>query len=103
MSKIHSELITKTRLLVSGMMKNVELIKDKGLDAQFLKRLKDDTDQIAEINEECEKLKSEAKAKTKQLNIKINEVRKQLRDSKKIIKRDFEKEQWIKFGISDSR
>jgi hypothetical protein len=103
MSRIHSEQVAKSQLLIAGMEKNVELIKNKGLDAKFISKLKSETNTVASYNEECEKIKADARAKTRQLNIKANEVRMQVKEAKKIIKRDFDKSEWHKFGISDSR
>jgi len=103
MPKIYSDYAIKTKSLLAGFKKNVELLKGKGIDDQFISKLKSDNDLVATYSEELDKLKAEIKTKTLQENIKLNEVKKQVKEAKKIIKKDFDKSRWQEFGINDKR
>jgi surfactin synthase thioesterase subunit len=103
MSKVNSEQITKTQLLVAGLKKNVELVKNKGIDEQFISRLEADCKIAAAYDEENDKLKEQLRAKTRLINSKIDEIKEQVANAKKVIKKDFDQTRWLNFGISDKR
>jgi hypothetical protein len=103
MSKVYSQHVAKVQTLVAGLKENVDLLKNKGIDAPFIKKLESENSLAAVYNQECDKLKAEVKAKTTQSNAKLNEVKRMALEAKKIIKRDFDKSRWPEFGISDLR
>jgi hypothetical protein len=103
MSKIYSDYVGETQLLLTGLKKNVVQLKSKGIDEQFISKLESSNGKAATYNEECEKLKAEAKAKAKQANAQLDNVKQFVREAKRIIKRDFDKGKWHEFGISDLR
>ncbi|MBB4036192.1 hypothetical protein GGR21_002093 [Dysgonomonas hofstadii] len=103
MSKVISEQIEKTQMLLNGLEGKAELVKNKGLDDEFIKKLSVNNQQMTVYNEELDKLKAELKAKTIQANRKIMEIKSQVKDAKRVIKRDFSQYQWREFGINDKR
>jgi hypothetical protein len=103
MSKVISEQIEKTQMLVNGLKGKVELVKDKGLDNEFIDKLNAENKLMSTYNEELDKLKAELKAKTIQTNRKILEIKTQVKEAKRVIKRDFMQHQWKEFGITDKR
>jgi len=103
MSKIISEQIEKTEMLLNGLRSKAELIKDKGLDEEYVNKLNSDNKLMATYNEELDKLKAELKAKTIQANRKMLEIKTQVREAKRVIKRDFLQNHWKEFGIIDKR
>ena len=96
-------MLPKTQLLSAGLKKNIAQLKNKGIDEQFISKLDSDTALASSYNKEIEKLKADLKTKTHQANIKLNEVKWQVREAKKIIKRDFDKEIWQEFAINDKK
>lgn len=103
MSKINSEQIAKTRSLIAGLKQNVGLVKQKGLDEQFINKLESDNQLASTFNDECEQIREEFRIKTTKTRIKMNDVKSQVKEAKRIIKRDFDKSRWQEFGISDLR
>jgi len=103
MSKIISEQIEKTHLLVNGLRSKQELVRNKGLDQEFVDKLNTDNELLSVYNSELDKLKAELKAKTIQTNRKLMEIKTRIREAKKVVKRDFIQPQWKDFGITDKR
>lgn len=64
MAKVHLDQIEKTQQLLNGLKKNLTLLKDKGLDENFIKQLEADNNQAIILEGENEKLKAEVKIKT---------------------------------------
>jgi len=103
MSKVISDQIEKTQMLVNGLKSKVELVKNKGLDDEFINKLNAENKLMATYNEELDKLKAELKAKTIQTNRKMLEIKTQVKEAKRVVKRDFLQHQWKEFGITDKR
>jgi uncharacterized linocin/CFP29 family protein len=103
MPKVHLDQIEKTQQLLNGLKKNLSLLKDKGLDENFIKQLETDNNQAIILEEENEKLKAEVKIKTARVNKKIDEIKSQVKTAKTVIKENFVQERWINFGINDKR
>jgi hypothetical protein len=103
MSKVYSEQVNKTKLLLTGLKKNIDLLKNKGIDEQSISKLQSDNCLAETYDAENDKLKAEIRTKTHQAYIKLNEVKKQVQSVKKIIKRDFDKSRWQEFGINDKK
>ena len=103
MSKVISEQIEKIQMLLTGLKSKVELVKNKGIDNEFLNKLDANNKQLAVYDEELDKLKADLKAKTIETNRKRLEIKAQVKDAKKIIKRDYLQPQWKDFGITDKR
>lgn len=103
MSKAISDQIEKTKMLLDGIRKNTELVKNKGLNEEFASRMEANIKMLGMYDEELDKLKEGLKSKTIQSNKKIMEIKSQIKDAKRVIKRDFPKEEWKKFNIMDKR
>ncbi|BEG98763.1 hypothetical protein [Bacteroides sedimenti] len=103
MSKTYSEQITKVQLLTTGLKKNIELVKNKGLDEHFISKLEAEIVLAAGYNKETEQLRIDLRKKTIQANQKLAEVKQMVKEAKKVIKGDFAQTQWKEFGIIDKR
>lgn len=103
MSKVYLEQIEKTEQLLEGLKNNINLVKDKGLDKDFIRKLEADKDQAIIYNSENDKLRAELKAKAHRANQKLEEIKAQVKEAKRVIKQDFPQERWQYFGISDKR
>lgn len=103
MSKIYSQQVAKVQALVAGLNANAALVKAKGIDYQFIKKLDAENNAAAGYNMECEKQKAELKLKVGQANAQLDEVKKMARQAKKIIKMNFDKSRWQEFGVADLR
>jgi len=103
MSKVISDQIEKTQTILTGLKNKTDILKNKGLDDAFINKLNADNKLMATYNEELDRLKADLKAKTIQTNRKMMEIKTQIREAKKIIKKDFLQHQWKEFGITDKR
>ena len=101
--KVISKQINKTQRLITGLKNKAELVKNKGIDEKFVAQLEMDTNFVRINNEESDKLKTEARSKAKQANLRLIEVKIQVKKAKKIIKQNFEQSRWREFGIFDAR
>jgi hypothetical protein len=103
MSKTYSVQIEKTQSLLKGLRNNASRVKEKGLDDKFICKLETDNDLLKTYNEEYDRLKVEFRAKTIEANLKLNEVKNQAKEAKKIIKRCYEQPEWVDFGVNDKK
>lgn len=90
-------------MLLNGLKGKIDSLRNKGLDEVFIDKLKTDNHLLATYNEELDKLKAELKSKTIQTNRKVMEIKNQVKEAKRIIKRDYLQQQWKEFGITDKR
>ena len=67
MSKVNSDLLKKMQLLVVGLRKNYNLVKDKGLDESFIAKMETVGEVALKFNNENEKLRMELKLKVKNI------------------------------------
>lgn len=103
MSKVYSDQIVKAQSLVYGLKRNLELLKSKGINKEFISKLEADNNLALSYDEENEKIKADLRAKARRANAKLNEIKAQVKAAKKIIKNDFDKSKWEQFGIADKR
>ena len=73
------------------------------MDVAFTTLLETNRKAAATLNDEQEKLKADLKMKTAELEAKLSELDKQMREARKIVKLDFTQTQWKEFGITDKR
>lgn len=103
MSKVYLENVQKARMLVAGMRKNSEWLKELGIAPEQIDRLEKDAEEAAVYNGEVEKLREEVSGKVACANKKMAEIKDNMVAIKTLVKRRFEQEKWINFGIADKR
>ncbi len=103
MSKIISEQIGKTRALVSGLRSQINLVRNKGIDAEFINQLEADNKKLAMLDAELDKMRDAVFAKTRETNQLLVSVKSRVQSTKKTVKGNFTQERWIDFGIADKR
>ena len=59
MSKTYSEQINKARILIAGLGKNHELVKNYGISLEEVSQLEEVISEAEKLNEEVERLRSE--------------------------------------------
>lgn len=95
--------ISDAQVMESGLKNNQEQAARRGLDVAFTTLLETNRKAAATLNDEQEKLKADLKMKTAELEAKLSELDKQMREARKIVKLDFTQTQWKEFGITDKR
>ena len=102
-SKMYAAQISDAQVMESGLKNNQEQAARRGLDVAFTILLETNRKAAATLNDEQEKLKADLKMKTAELEAKLSELDKQMREARKIVKLDFTQTQWKEFGITDKR
>ncbi|MBQ8520962.1 MAG: hypothetical protein IJ456_06245 [Bacteroides sp.] len=103
MSKVYSEQVQKAQMLAAGLRKNYEQVKSRGISSEQIAKLEEDAKKAARMNEEVEALRAEVSTKAARANKKLTEMKNNMQDAKQIIKRCFDQEKWIDFGVMDKR
>lgn len=103
MSKTISNQIEQAQMLISGLRKNLNLVADKGIKAEFIDKMEAISKELAEQNKKVEMLQEEVSKEVKIAGGQYKELRDKFFDTKRIIKQHFPQEEWQNFGISDKR
>lgn len=103
MSKTYSDQVTKAQMLVAGLKKNYNLVKERGISSELIAQLEEAAKEAELMNKEVEELRAEVSIKASKANKKLTEIKNNMLNAKQIIKRCFEQEQWIHFGVTDKR
>ncbi len=99
-----SELKTKATVLSSNMKLNVEKISRYGIELPaFTNEMDADLLQADVLNNEQERLKSELKAKTEELNALMLKLEKNYAHGKKVVKLAEPQANWVAYGITDKK
>lgn len=103
MSKVYADQVAKAQFLVAGLKKNFGLVSPRGISKEQIERLEAAAKEAAEMNQEVEALREEVRMKAASANKKLTEVKNGMTNAKQIVKRCFEQERWIDFGVADKR
>ena len=99
-----SELKTKATVLSSNMKLYVEKISRYGIELPaFTNEMDADLLQADVLNNEQERLKSELKAKTEELNALMLKLEKNYALGKKVVKLAEPQANWVAYGITDKK
>lgn len=103
MSKTYQDQIDKARALVSGVRKNYEKIKDKGITLEELAALEANLDDGARLNAEVDALREQTSAKVRQANGKLADIKDVAQRIKRTVKQNYDPTEWADFGVPDKR
>ena len=103
MSKTIDLQIEKSRVLIEGLSKNIETLRDKGIVSDELQAMTADLERLKVANDECDKIREELSQKVKNMNAILSGVKEAFAEKKRIIKMNYPQEQWIRYGVQDKR
>lgn len=103
MSKTIEQQIEKSRMLITGFRRNINVLSYRGVTEAELNAMDVELRKLVEINAECDKLREELSVKVKNMNSILNVVKDSFFNYKKIIKQNYSQERWIDFGVADKR
>ena len=103
MSKTIDLQIEKSRVLIEGLGKNIETLRDKGIASEELQAMAADLERLKLSNDECDKIREELSRKVKAMNDILTTVKEAFAEKKRIIKINYPQEQWIQYGVQDKR
>lgn len=99
----YAELVSQAQVMAAGLKANLNEIKKRGIDEDFVAELEKNRSEAIALNDEQERLKAELKQKTETLNSKIDAINTKMSEAKKLVKLTFPQSQWIEFGITDKK
>ncbi|MBR1932207.1 MAG: hypothetical protein IJ841_00770 [Prevotella sp.] len=103
MSKTIDLQIEKSRVLIDGLRKNIESLKDKGFSTEELDRMSAELDELKVANDECDQVREQLSQKVKKVNGILTNVKEKFAEKKKTIKGYYPQEEWIRYGVQDKR
>ena len=103
MSKTYSDQMNKAEILVTGMRRNYEQIKEHGISLEELSMLESAISEGEKLNKEVERLRSEISEMSTQANRKLITVKDKSLELKRIVKRHIDIDHWEDFGVMDKR
>lgn len=103
MSKTIDLQIEKSRVLIDGLRKNIDALRDKGFDGGELDTMTADLEALRQANRECDAIREQLSEKVKTVNDILAGVKEKFAEKKRIIKVYYPQEEWIKYGVQDKR
>jgi uncharacterized coiled-coil DUF342 family protein len=103
MSKTIDLQIEKSRVLIEGIRKNIEGLRDKGFNEEELNQMEAELSELKKANDECDVTRAELSEKVKRCNEIMTSVKEKFSDKKKAIKGYYPQEEWIRYGVQDKR
>ncbi len=103
MSKTIDLQIEKSRCLINGIRKNLNVLESKGFSNQELDLMASELDKLKVANEQCDAARAELSKKVKECNAILSSVKEKFADRKKTLKGYFPQEEWAKYGVMDKR
>ena len=97
------ETLSGSGLMVAGLKVNIDKLKRRGLDEDFVASLEGLNKTVGELNAEQEALKSRLKEKTAQIDEAVASLKDKLSEARKVIKLELPQTGWKEFGITDVR
>ena len=97
--KSYAENISSAEIMQAGLGNNSERAEKRGLDKEFMEKLNINLKKTVSLNFEQERLKAELMLKTAALDAQLKVLKAQVSEARKIVKIEFQKEQWKEFGI----
>ena len=97
--KSYAENISSAEIMQAGLGNNSERAAKRGLDKEFMEKLNINLKKTVSLNFEQERLKAELMLKTAALDAQLKVLKAQVSEARKIVKIEFQKEQWKEFGI----
>lgn len=103
MSKTYSDQLDKAKVLVAGLKKNYEQVKNQGISLEELNDLGNAISEAEKLNSEVERLRLETSEMVVQANKKLITVKDKALEFKRIVKRNNDIGKWADFGVMDKR
>lgn len=103
MAKVYAEQVEKAKVLVAGLRKNFDAVKNRGISREQIDTLDALSKEAEQMNAEVEALREEVRQKATKANRKLFEMKNQMMVAKKTVKSNFTPYKWPEFGVMDKR
>ena len=95
--------ISKAEVLVSGLKKHLDEVKQLGITADEIKKMEELSQTLLQKDEEVEALRREVTIKGRENHELLAELKTQMFAYRKTVKQRFDQPDWIKYGVQDKR
>lgn len=99
-TKTYAAKIDNAQVMTAGLTQYAEQVARRGLDSAFTEALRTATEKAIALNAEQERLKSDLKTKTAELDAVLEEMGRQMSEAVKVVKISVPQTEWKAFGIS---
>ncbi len=103
MYQIFKEQLDKSKMLLSGVKRNMRLGRDAGLNEKDIAKLEAQSRRLETLSSELDKLQDEARRKSEEAHQALFDLKSQIYRVKNTIKSKYDSTWWSKFGIPDKR
>ncbi|WP_419082266.1 hypothetical protein [Phocaeicola sp.] len=103
MSKTYSDQLDKAKVLIAGLRRNYEQIRNRGISLENLTDLENAISEAEILNGEVERLRSEINEALAAANKKLITIKDRTLEYKRIVKRYNDMSKWADFGVMDKR
>ncbi len=101
--KSYAAQISDAQVMLTGLGKNLEELKKRGMTDKFIATLKSNVNNAIAKNSEQEDLKSDLKAATAALDKMLADISASMSEAVKVVKLTVPQHQWVEFGITAKR
>ena len=95
--------ISKAEVLVSGLKKHLDEVKQIGINAEEIKKMEELSQTLLQKDEEVEALRREANEKGRENRELLAELKEHMFTFRKAVKQRYTQPDWIKYGVQDKR
>lgn len=95
--------IDKAEVLVSGLRKHLDEVKQIGVTEDGIKKLEEAYKVLLQKDEEVDALRQQAALKGRENHELLDELKSQMLAYRKAVKGRYEQPDWIKYGVQDKR
>ena len=103
MNVSHDKLITNLNLMSEAIPEHLEILRTIGMTEESAAKLKEFKTNLEKIDSEQEKLKTDLKLKTEELNKTKKEALELYSEYRKLVKIKIDQKSWKAFGIGDKQ
>lgn len=104
MAKIYAEQVKKAQTLAAGLKKNYDSVKLRcGITMEQIQQLEEMAAEAAGMNAEVEALREEVSQKAARANRKLEEMKRNMMNAKRMVKSNFDPIKWPELGVMDKR
>ena len=98
-----ADLMSDSKVMLRGLQKNADSVATRGIDAEFITNMQNTMNDTEQLNGEQEALKASLKAKTAELDNRVDELKDMMSEARKVVKLAIKQEKWVEFGIKAKR
>ena len=103
MSKTIEELVKKVEFLHENLNAQKSRLNGLNIDFGAMDTAISQCKELEKLGEQSEALRAQLSEITRQSNMLMASIKETFQENKKIIKTNFEQENWMKFGVQDKR